>query len=46
VVTNPTNLYDQADFNSRDVVLTFHVGLALRMSYLTGAGRVRCPGTG
>lgn len=34
VVTNPTNLYDQADFKSRDVVLTFHVGLALRMSYL------------
>lgn len=28
------NLYDQADFKSRDVVLTFHVGLALRMSYL------------
>ena len=34
VVTNPTNLYYQADFKSRDVVLTFHVGLALRMSYL------------
>jgi hypothetical protein len=34
VVTNPTNLYDQTDFKSRDVVLTFHVGLALRMSYL------------
>jgi len=34
VVTNPNNVYDQADFKSRDVVLTFHVGLALRMSYL------------
>lgn len=34
VVTNPTNLYDQADFKSRDVVLTFHVGLALRLSFL------------
>jgi len=30
VVTNPTNLYDQADFKSRDVVLTFHIGLMLR----------------
>jgi len=34
VVTNPTNLYSQADFKSRDVVLTFHIGLALRMEYL------------
>lgn len=34
VVTNPTNLYTQADFKSRDVVLTFHVGLALRMMYM------------
>jgi hypothetical protein len=34
VVTNSTNLYDQRDFKSRDVVLTFHVGLMLRMSYL------------
>lgn len=34
VVTEPTNLYDQADFKSRDVVLTFHIGLAIRMSYL------------
>jgi hypothetical protein len=33
VVTNQTNLYDQADFKSRDVVLTFHVGLMLRMEY-------------
>jgi hypothetical protein len=33
VVTNPMNLYDQADFKSRDVVLTFHVGLMLRVSY-------------
>lgn len=30
-VTNPTNLYDQADFKSRDVVLTFHVGLMIRV---------------
>jgi hypothetical protein len=34
VVTNPTNLYSQADFKSRDVVLTLHIGLALRASYL------------
>jgi hypothetical protein len=34
VVTNPTNLYSQADFKSRDVVLTFHIGLALRVAYL------------
>lgn len=34
VVTNPTNLYTQADFKSRDVVLTFHIGLALRIEYL------------
>lgn len=33
VVTNPTNLYDQADFKSRDVVLTFHIGLMLRVGY-------------
>lgn len=33
VVTNPTNLYDRADFKSRDVVLTFHIGLAFRMEY-------------
>jgi ribosomal protein L37E len=33
VVTNPTNLYDQVDFRSRDVVLTFHVGLMLRVAY-------------
>lgn len=31
VVTNPTNLYPQADFKSRDVALTFHVGLAIRV---------------
>ncbi len=34
VVTNPTNLYTQEDFRSRDVVLTFHLGLALRLMYL------------
>ena len=33
VVTEPTNLYSQDDFKSRDVVLTFHIGLALRISY-------------
>ena len=33
VVTNPTNLYDQADFKSRDVVLTFHIGLMLRVQF-------------
>jgi len=31
VVTNPTNLYDQKDFKSRDVVLTFHIGLYIRV---------------
>ena len=34
VVTNPTNVYDQADFRSRDVVLTFHIGLMMRVAYL------------
>jgi hypothetical protein len=34
VLTNPTNLYSQADFKSRDVAVTFHVGLTLRMMYL------------
>jgi hypothetical protein len=33
-VSNPLNLYSQADFKSRDVVLTFHVGLAMRMATL------------
>jgi hypothetical protein len=32
VVTNPTNLYTQQDFKSRDVVLTFHIGLAMRLA--------------
>jgi hypothetical protein len=34
VVTNPTNPYHQAEFKSLDVVLTFHIGLALRAAYL------------
>lgn len=34
VITNPTNLYTQADFKSRDTALTFHIGLTLRVSYL------------
>ena len=34
VITEPTNLYSQEDFKSRDVALTFHVGLAIRVSYL------------
>jgi hypothetical protein len=33
VVTNPTNLYSQQDFKSGEVVLTFHIGLALRLEY-------------
>jgi hypothetical protein len=33
VVTNPTNLYDQADFKSRDVALTFHIGLMIRVQH-------------
>ena len=32
VVTNPTHLYTQEDFKSRAVVLTFHMGLTLRMA--------------
>lgn len=34
VVTNPTNLYSQADFKSRDVVLTFRIGSRCGVSYL------------
>lgn len=34
VITEPTNLYSQEDFKSRDVALTFHVGLSMRVSYL------------
>ncbi len=34
VITNPTYLYSQEDFKSRDVALTFHIGLTLRVSYL------------
>lgn len=34
VITNPTNLYSQEDFKSRDVALTFHVGLMMRVSHL------------
>jgi hypothetical protein len=30
-VTNPLNLYSQADFKSRDVVLSFHIGLMARV---------------
>jgi hypothetical protein len=31
VVTNPLNLYSQADFKSMDVALTFHLGLMQRV---------------
>jgi hypothetical protein len=31
-VTNPLNAYSQEDFKSRDVVLRFHVGLAIRIA--------------
>lgn len=31
-VTNPLNAYSQEDFKSRDVVLTFHVGLTMRIA--------------
>lgn len=34
VITEPTNLYSQSDFKSRDVALTFHIGLSIRVSYL------------
>jgi len=33
VITEPTNLYSQDSFRSRDEALSFHVGLAIRMSY-------------
>lgn len=33
VVTNPTNLYSQEDFKSRDVALTFHIGLTMRVEH-------------
>ena len=33
VITEPTNLYSQDKFPSRDEALSFHIGLALRMSY-------------
>jgi hypothetical protein len=36
IVTKPTNLYSQADFKSRDVVLTFHVGGSPRCSAGSG----------
>jgi hypothetical protein len=31
VITNPTNLYSQAQFPNMDLAVTFHVGLCLRM---------------
>lgn len=31
VVTNPTNLYAQDDFKSADYLLTFHIGLGIRV---------------
>lgn len=34
MITEPTNLYSQEDFKSRDVAITFHVGLTIRVSYL------------
>jgi hypothetical protein len=34
VITEPINLHSQDDFKSRDVALTFHIGLSLRVSYL------------
>lgn len=40
-VSDPLNLYSQEDFKSRDVVLTFHVGLAVRL-----ASREQIPITG
>jgi hypothetical protein len=31
VITNPTNLYSQAQFPNMDLAVTFHIGLCLRM---------------
>jgi hypothetical protein len=41
VITEPTNLYSQEDFKSRDVALTFHIGLAMcvLLARAEGAGQ-------
>src|SRR5258707_15593627 len=31
VITNPTNLYSQAQFPNMDLAVTFHMGLCLRV---------------
>jgi hypothetical protein len=41
VITEPTNLYSQDDFKNRDAALTFHIGLSMRMAYLTTAHTCR-----
>ena len=38
VITEPTNLYRQSDFQSMDMALTFHVGLTARMAARTDPG--------
>lgn len=48
-LTNPLNFYSQADFKSRDVALTFHVGLAVRLASernvpITGSAAALLPG--
>jgi hypothetical protein len=43
VVTNPTNLYSPQDFKSRDVVSTFHIGLALRLENAQERGVAAAP---
>jgi hypothetical protein len=37
VITEPTNLYSQEDFKSRDGALTFHVGLAMAFKLIESA---------
>jgi hypothetical protein len=34
VIAEPTNLYSQEDSKSRDVALTFHIGLSMSVAYL------------
>jgi hypothetical protein len=34
VITEPTHLYSREDLKSRSVALTFHIGLALGVSYV------------
>lgn len=43
VITNPTNLYSQKDFPSFDYVLSFHVGLMMRLQSRSQGSEVSNP---